>query len=435
MEEIKMSISVKKYTSHKEDLENIFRSFINAKDDKSFFFGIYDYVGYIVGEKKFNHFVNSLEREKEKKRVELDKFNKLFRRDLLFAEKKVLKIIKQNKKIREQFEHYIKRLNFITRVEKIDRSPGDQELRGKTLVEILDLLHEQGFGDSVKKFIITDKKNDTPYYYFSRYYADFILEKENNIKAREISLWGGWGKLREIYESLYIIGGNPPKKYELCGNFKVYGALDEIAQGQKQNYLKKGKYRRIVSRIYNHLLIMINEMEEKKDAKEIEKIEIPEGIKWENIEIRFSSPYDVEIFVKGIREFKTDYRKMGFANKRSKDKNPDRQWEFLRKLSIWDDKMTLPEIKNYSGNARDGRIRENETMKTQKKLLSKHLQILFGIEDDPFYKYQDQGCYKPRFKVSPEPDLRGNGNLYGEISEKNPYADSAEFMNDQMRPH
>ena len=50
-------------------------------------------------------------------------------------------------------------------------------------------------------------------------------------------------------------------------------------------------------------------------------------------------------------------------------------------------------------------------MKLKEKLSDK-LQEIFGISDEPFSDYEKNQYYQTKFKLTPEPILRGDGEPY-----------------------
>ena len=137
----------------------------------------------------------------------------------------------------------------------------------------------------------------------------------------------------------------------------------------------------------------------KPTVKEIQTLDIPKGTHWEDIELKFANERDIEIYVLRKRFRKTNDEELGCCNR--KTRRPDKQWEFFRSLSY-----------NGSFNLTGRSIDDKERRKKQKEILSARLREAFGIEEEPI-SYDDlKKEYQTRFKILPEPDLRGNGELY-----------------------
>lgn len=137
---------------------------------------------------------------------------------------------------------------------------------------------------------------------------------------------------------------------------------------------------------------------------------LPEGATWEDVELCFNDKYTVTIFFKGSVLGKYDYTDLGFAMKNTKDKKANKSWRFLRQLAIAQQyrKITPPTKSLF--------ISPLETTPDGcdqiKRDLSNGLRHVFGISNDPFETYDPDVGYTTRFKLVPEPDLRGNGELH-----------------------
>ena len=149
-----------------------------------------------------------------------------------------------------------------------------------------------------------------------------------------------------------------------------------------------------------------------EQTKKIESIKLPSNTRWENIAIRFIDGHNIDIKAKG-ETFRSDYKLMGFEDKRSR--SPDKQWELLIKLSENNgeiDWQSRPQSKGVNrrlakqqfGFEEDGNEETQnrgfsykkapDSTKKTKQLLTKKLKAFFGIEEDPFFPYRKEGCYK-----------------------------------------
>lgn len=148
----------------------------------------------------------------------------------------------------------------------------------------------------------------------------------------------------------------------------------------------------------------------KEDYEKNRIFNLPTNAMWEDIEIKFKDRYNVEVYYKKKFLKKTDHKEMGFYRTKTKDENPDAQWQFLRTLSTFcagkeEIKLTVEEI------AYSLKIKKDNCMKIKEKL-SKKLQENFGIYEDAFYNCKDKEGYKTRFKLKPESILRGSGEIH-----------------------
>jgi hypothetical protein len=118
---------------------------------------------------------------------------------------------------------------------------------------------------------------------------------------------------------------------------------------------------------------------------------LPAGTQWHQITMKFLNDEIVFIIV---REFKrqANYVEMGFADKRGKKHLPNKQWELLRLFAKKSDVMNLTDKEFDFAN------------KKRKQMLAETLQAYFGLEDDPFYPYENEDAYRIRMTLYPPPE-------------------------------
>lgn len=118
---------------------------------------------------------------------------------------------------------------------------------------------------------------------------------------------------------------------------------------------------------------------------------LPAGTQWHQITIKFLNDDTVFIIV---REFKrqANYIEMGFADKRGKKHLPNKQWELLRLFAKKSGVMNLTDKEFDFAN------------KKRKQMLAETLQAYFGLEDDPFYPYENEDAYRIRMTLYPPPE-------------------------------
>jgi len=155
------------------------------------------------------------------------------------------------------------------------------------------------------------------------------------------------------------------------------------------------------------------EKRQKKDGQNtgqvIRPLNIPYGTVWEDIEIRFKNEYDIEILVRGKFFINTNNEDLGFFDSRSKNKKPNSQWTLLRGISFGNGILDMSRCVNEL---------DRERIRKRKEKLSKQLKFCFGIsEHDPFDIQNDKNGYISKFKIRPEPVLRGNGEIRGVIDD------------------
>ncbi len=136
---------------------------------------------------------------------------------------------------------------------------------------------------------------------------------------------------------------------------------------------------------------------------------IPDGAVWDDIEIRFLNAHEVMVSHKGKALEKHGYDQLGFAAKNTKDHRPNKGWDFLTKLSI----ATMKSAGKQRVEDIAAKMHVTRGACAQmKKSAAKNLRKAFDIDADPFYDYKVVGEYRPRFKLVPEPVLRGDGELH-----------------------
>ncbi len=138
-------------------------------------------------------------------------------------------------------------------------------------------------------------------------------------------------------------------------------------------------------------------------------VAMPEGATWADTELRFMNAHTLKVLCKEKVIGSYDYAALGFARKNTRDGKSDKQWQFLTQLSIIiETKIVKPTKANLSRSL-------GVTLGACEKLkenVSKKLQISFGITDDPFQKYDSVKGYRPKFTLTPEPLLRGDGEMH-----------------------
>lgn len=155
------------------------------------------------------------------------------------------------------------------------------------------------------------------------------------------------------------------------------------------------------------------EKRQKNDGQNTEQVirplNIPHETTWEDIEIRFKNEYDIEILVRGKFFINTNNENLGFFDLRSKNKKPNSQWTLLRGISANKGVLDMSRCVNEL---------TRERIRKQKEKLSKKLKFCFSIsEHDPFEVRDDRTGYIAKFKIQPDPDLRGSGEIRGVIDE------------------
>lgn len=126
----------------------------------------------------------------------------------------------------------------------------------------------------------------------------------------------------------------------------------------------------------------------------ISKFPIPPGTTWQDVIIQFISVNEVKITVGTVHK-NYNFAELGFKDERRGDV-PDSQWQVL---------IILAESNNQiSWETKHPRLTEPIQRQLNKRIqtIRKRLQTIMGIDDDPFYTYQQIKIYKTKFKILPQ---------------------------------
>ncbi|MBP6859093.1 MAG: hypothetical protein KBC69_00505 [Candidatus Magasanikbacteria bacterium] len=163
----------------------------------------------------------------------------------------------------------------------------------------------------------------------------------------------------------------------------------------------KGMFRfihdQIIAKLSEYEILNPKDRTAKEPDKDLEILGLNKDTAWEDIQINFINEFEVRI---NHREnnYITTHEKLGFADKRQKDKTvADGGWELLQVLSIQNGVFELGNISNQ----------ELERRKKQKQRLSAGLKNYFGITGDPFLRVnKEKRQYKIKIKLLPDPEFR-----------------------------
>lgn len=112
---------------------------------------------------------------------------------------------------------------------------------------------------------------------------------------------------------------------------------------------------------------------------------------WESLEIKFVTKQQVILAAheaSGVRRADATYAVLGFANK--KDKKPTIAWEFLYLLSAHGGVISPTNVDLKSRNQ----------LAKHKQELKEQMQIVFGLDTDPFHEYRTNRQYEAKFSVT-----------------------------------
>jgi hypothetical protein len=141
------------------------------------------------------------------------------------------------------------------------------------------------------------------------------------------------------------------------------------------------------------------------------RVELPQGAKWEDLTISFCNSQDIEVKYGDTSIGKYSHMDLGFAQKNTEWKKPDRRWTLLYVLAVtgaYRPKVII----NKDHLMQVCGVKSANAVEKQKSDLAKALRATFGIHSEPFEKYSHETGYQPKFTLLPDQNLRGNGELH-----------------------
>jgi len=202
------------------------------------------------------------------------------------------------------------------------------------------------------------------------------------------------------------------KRIELNNEF-----ISDVLNSYQKEYLKiplliKSKY---TDQVINFIKILeiskkLNmdiypqEKIDRPPQKRITQLGLPPGTKWEHIVMQFIDNEKIRITAPNNFKYVTDYREMGFEDKRRFF--PDTQWEFLYLLSnhinlSWENLAEMTHVKNIKDESN-----LIEQAKKKKQKIKERFMHFFQINEDPFYPYSKPDGYHPKFSILPQEHLQ-----------------------------
>jgi len=147
------------------------------------------------------------------------------------------------------------------------------------------------------------------------------------------------------------------------------------------------------------------ELQNNLPLKKINKA-IPKLINWEDLEIKFIDCDEVEVCIKGRLKKKFTYKDFGCYDSRNPERS-NKQWSFLKTLSVGKGEFDLKSL---------GIEIKKEKYRQYKSKLSTILKMAFKLDEEPFFDVKNNKeveNYKVKFKITPIPSLRDDGEIYG----------------------
>jgi len=141
-------------------------------------------------------------------------------------------------------------------------------------------------------------------------------------------------------------------------------------------------------------------------------VKLPPKAKWQDLTLSFITTEDIEVKYGDTSIGKYSHEDLGFAQKNTEWKKPDRCWALLTVLAVAgnyklkDFAMTKDHLMNVC------EVTSQNAVEKQKSDLAKGLRAAFGIQEDPFERYTHETGYQPKFTLLPEKEMRGDGELH-----------------------
>lgn len=133
----------------------------------------------------------------------------------------------------------------------------------------------------------------------------------------------------------------------------------------------------------------VGDIKRQTGKEAMEPFDVPEGSLWGDVTIRFLDDECIEIKV-GKKSFgASNFAALGFEDK--KTKQPDKLWQTLLLLGRKQGEITWKE--------KDSTGKVNTRLKKNISILRTRLKELFGIADDPFYRYEKTKSYRAKFTI------------------------------------
>jgi hypothetical protein len=153
----------------------------------------------------------------------------------------------------------------------------------------------------------------------------------------------------------------------------------------------------LIPRLRVFLRLSESKLSQKRDEKKISKhtgivLDVPPGTKWIDVRIVLIESDDAQLFAGDKCFGAKSFEALGFADKRTKGKRPDKIWQdCLLPLALAQGDLKYKDI-----------LIQTERYKLRKhmSILRKRLKEIFGLAEEPFYGFQSNRSYKTKFKIA-----------------------------------
>lgn len=160
--------------------------------------------------------------------------------------------------------------------------------------------------------------------------------------------------------------------------------------------------------------VQVKKPRTKKDVLFSEpKVKLPTGAKWSDITIAFKNSQDVEVRYRDTSMGKFSHEQLGFARGNTETNSPNKLWLLLEMLAVAEEFESDKKIVMTTEHLMSVfKAKRPNVIEKQKSSLALSLRMAFGIQEEPFELYTHELGYRPKFKLRPEPQMRGNGELH-----------------------
>ena len=126
-------------------------------------------------------------------------------------------------------------------------------------------------------------------------------------------------------------------------------------------------------------------------------VDLPIGATWHGVKISFKDEHTIKVRYECRLIGIYSAEKLGFTRGNTNEARTNYQWDLLRILSMEEffDGKWKPTVENLM----DHFDLNKNTVEKRKELLTTTLKEAFGIDDNPFHKYNKLVGYKPKFQL------------------------------------
>ncbi len=178
----------------------------------------------------------------------------------------------------------------------------------------------------------------------------------------------------------------------------VYGPIDELAEEEIVEAKPKA----------------VAKPKTKKDVLFSKpKVTLPVGTTWADITVAFKNEHDIDVSYKDTHLDTYSYEELNFGKANTSWNKPNKLWALLRVLAVGEEYKTPQTIvftKEHLMSICE--VKTGNGVEKQKSDLAKNLRSVFGIQEEPFEPYSPELGYRPKFRLRPEPAMRGDGELH-----------------------